>query len=49
MEMDENAIGSIVVESAIHVHRNLGPGLLETVCQFMLARELEKSCAQRRA
>ena len=40
--MDENAIGGIVVESAIHVHRNLGSGLLETVYQVILARELEK-------
>ena len=40
--MDENAIDGIVVESAIHVHRNLGSGLLETVYQVILARELEK-------
>lgn len=40
--MDENEIGSIVVECVIHVYRNLGSGLLETVYQVILARELEK-------
>jgi len=29
--MTENDIGTIVVECAIAVHRELGPGLLETV------------------
>ena len=33
-------IGTIVVESAIAVHRELGPGLLETVYEVILAREL---------
>ncbi len=40
--MDENKIGTVIVESAIHLHRNLGPGLLETVYEVILARELEK-------
>jgi hypothetical protein len=31
LEMSENEIGTIVLEAAIHVHRELGPGLLETV------------------
>jgi GxxExxY protein len=39
--MTENEIGTIVVESAIGVHRELGPGLLETVYELILARELE--------
>jgi GxxExxY protein len=39
--MTENEIGTIVVESAIGVHRELGPGLLETVYEVILARELE--------
>ena len=29
--MDENEIGREVVDAAIAVHRELGPGLLETV------------------
>ncbi len=29
--MTENELGTIIVESAIAVHRELGPGLLETV------------------
>jgi len=29
--MDENEIGRQVVDAAIAVHRELGPGLLETV------------------
>jgi GxxExxY protein len=29
--MKENEIGSIIVDSAVELHRNLGPGLLETV------------------
>ena len=40
-EMTENEIGTIVVESAIVVHRELGPGLLETVYEVVLARELQ--------
>ena len=40
--MDENQIGRIVVDSAIAVHRQLGPGLLETVYEAVLARELQQ-------
>jgi len=39
--MTENEIGTIVIESAIAVHRELGPGLLETVYEIVLARELK--------
>ena len=39
--MTENEIGTIVVEEAIAVHRELGPGLLETVYEIVLARELQ--------
>jgi len=39
--MTENEIGTIVVESAIAVHRELGPGLLETVYEVVPVRELE--------
>ena len=38
--MTENEIGTIVIEAAIAVHRELGPGLLETVYEVVLAREL---------
>ena len=41
--MSENEIGSIiVVDSAVDLHRNLGPGLLETVYEVTLARALER-------
>lgn len=40
--MDENAIGREVVDSAIAVHRELGPGLLESVYEVVLADELTK-------
>ncbi len=39
--MTENEIGKIVVDSAIAVHRELGPGLLESVCETALAYELK--------
>ena len=38
--MTENEIGKIIVDSAIAVHRALGPGLLETVYEVVLAHEL---------
>ena len=38
--MKENDIGTRVLEAAITVHRELGPGLLETVYEVILAREL---------
>ena len=39
--MTENEIGTIVVESAIAIHRELGPGLLEIVYEVILAKELQ--------
>lgn len=38
--MTENEIGTIIVETAIEVHRALGPGLLESVYEVVLAHEL---------
>ncbi|HAL91679.1 MAG TPA: GxxExxY protein [Verrucomicrobia bacterium] len=38
--MNENEIGRIVVDVAIAVHRELGPGLLESVYEAVLADEL---------
>jgi GxxExxY protein len=40
--MEENAIGSIVIDAAFEVHRNLGPGLLETVYETAMAHELDQ-------
>ncbi len=39
--MNEDEISSVVIGAAIEVHRALGPGLLESVYQKCLARELE--------
>ena len=38
--MRENDIGTQVIEAAINIHRELGPGLLETVYEVILARQL---------
>jgi GxxExxY protein len=38
--MNENEIGTRILEAAITVHRELGPGLLESVYEVTLAREL---------
>lgn len=38
--MTENEIGKIIIDAAIAVHRELGPGLLETVYEVVLAKEL---------
>jgi GxxExxY protein len=38
--MKENEIGTIIVESAIKIHQALGPGLLESVYEAVLAKEL---------
>jgi GxxExxY protein len=39
--MTENEIGAIIVDAAIAVHRELGPGLLESVYEIVLAYELQ--------
>jgi len=41
--MNENEIEKIIVESAVAIHRQLGPGLLESVYEVILAYELKKS------
>ena len=40
--MKHNDISGIIVDVALHVHRELGPGLLESVYQKVLAHELRK-------
>jgi len=40
--MDENQIGTIIVDTAVHLHQALGPGLLESVYEATLARRLER-------
>ena len=39
--MTENEVGTILVGTAIEVHRELGPGLLESVYQVVLEYELK--------
>jgi GxxExxY protein len=41
-QLSENEIAREIVDSAFHIHKALGPGLLETVYEVVLARELEK-------
>ena len=38
--MTENEIAKIVVDTAYHIHRRLGPGFLESVCEVILAYAL---------
>ncbi len=40
--MHENEISGIILDSALKVHRALGPGLLESVYEAVLSYELEK-------
>jgi GxxExxY protein len=40
--MNENQIAKEVVDAAVKVHTKLGPGLLESVYEAVLARELER-------
>jgi len=40
--MTHNEITGIIIDTAIDVHRRLGPGLLESVYQVVLAHELTK-------
>ena len=41
-KMDENSIGKEIVDAAIAVHRELGPGLLETVYEVVLLDDIRK-------
>ena len=41
--MTENEIGKIVVDCAVRLHMELGPGLFETVSEVLLAHELQEA------
>jgi len=38
--MNENEIGSIIIETAVDLHKELGPGLLESVYEVVLMKLL---------
>lgn len=38
--MKKNEVGTIVIQTAIDIHRDLGPALLESVYEIMMAYEL---------
>jgi GxxExxY protein len=38
----ENELAHEIVDAAFHIHKALGPGLLETVYEVVLCRELEE-------
>ena len=40
--MDIEEVASVIVDSAVRVHRALGPGLLESAYQQCLAYELQE-------
>ena len=40
--MNENKIGTIILDTAFYLHKNLGPGLLESVYEAILARLLSR-------
>jgi GxxExxY protein len=39
--MTENEIGKIIVDAALAIHKEIGPGLLESVYEVIFAHELE--------
>jgi GxxExxY protein len=40
--MEENEIGKCIVDIAIQIHREMGPGLLESVYEAILAHQLRQ-------
>lgn len=40
--LTESSVARIVVDAAVHVHRVLGPGLLESVYEIVMAFELRR-------
>jgi GxxExxY protein len=43
MSLSENEVGQIVVDRALQVHRELGPGLLESTYEACLCHELREA------
>jgi GxxExxY protein len=41
-ELSENEIARIIVDAAYNIHQRMGPGLLESVYEVILAYELKK-------
>ena len=39
---EEDRIGALLVDAAVKIHRELGPGLLESVYEVILAHELRR-------
>ena len=44
--MELNEISGIIVDRSLHIHKKLGPGLLESVYQRILVYELRKADLQ---
>jgi len=40
--MNENEIGSLLIDTAVNLHKKLGPGLLENVYEIILMKLLSK-------
>jgi GxxExxY protein len=40
--MTHNEISKIIIDTAVDIHRRLGPGLLESIYLVVLAHELSK-------
>jgi hypothetical protein len=40
--MTENEVATIIVDACFQIHTSLGPGLLESVYETVLAHELEQ-------
>lgn len=41
--MNENELSKIIVDKAFQIHKDMGPGLLESVYEIILSKELEKA------
>ena len=44
--MDENQIARVIVDAAYHIHKHLGPSLLESVYETVLSFDLERRGVQ---
>ena len=40
--MNENEIGTLIVDTSLYLHKNLGPGLLESVYETILAKLISR-------